>query len=109
VDSAADTVNITTLNSKPVAEAGPEQTVTVGAQVTLDGSGSNDADDNPLTYAWSFTSVPDTSTAVLADPLTVSPSFTADVLGLYVAQLIVNDGTVDSDPDTVNIVAVTGN
>ena len=31
----------------------------------------------------------------------------ADVLGSYVVQLIVNDGTVDSAPDTVAITATT--
>lgn len=32
----------------------------------------------------------------------VHPSFMVDVVGTYVVQLIVNDGTVDSGPNTVN-------
>jgi outer membrane autotransporter protein len=40
-------------NSPPVADAGPDQTVNQGATVTLDGSGSSDADaDTVLTYTW---------------------------------------------------------
>jgi len=43
----------------------------------------------------------------LSDPTTVNPTFVVDVVGTYVIQLIVNDGTVDSDPDSLNV--VTGN
>jgi hypothetical protein len=103
LDSAPATVTITTQNSKPVANAGPDQTVFVGATVTLDGSKSSDADGDPLTYKWSFTSLPTGSTAVLSDPTAVNPTFHVDKPGVYVAQLIVNDGTLDSSPSTVTI------
>ncbi len=52
----------------PVADAGPDQSVTTGATVTLDGSGSTDADGDSLTYSWSLTSVP-TGTALLFQTL----------------------------------------
>ena len=39
----------------------------------------------------------------LSDPTAVNPRFTVDVTGTYVAQLIVNDGMIDSAPDTVTI------
>ena len=106
VDSAADTVTITTLNSPPIARAGADQTAPVGATVTLDGSGSSDVDGNALAFQWSLTSRPAGSTAVLSDPAAVAPAFTIDVPGTYVAQLIVNDGTVNSAPDTVSITTV---
>ena len=101
--SAPDTVTISTTNSAPVAGAGPDQTVLVGTSVTLDGQGSHDADGNALTFQWALTSRPAGSTAALSDPAAVSPTFTIDRPGLYVAQLVVRDGTVDSAPDTVTI------
>jgi hypothetical protein len=94
---------------KPVANAGPDQTVTAGATVQLDGSGSTDANEDLLSYQWSLTTRPAGSTATLSDPGASNPTFVADVAGMYVAQLIVNDGTVDSDPDTVTVNAESGN
>ena len=103
VSSDADSVTISTQNSKPVADAGLDQSIFVDDLVTLDGSGSNDVDGDTLTFSWSFTSVPAASNATLSDSTGVAPTLTADVAGMYVVQLIVNDGTVDSDPDTVVI------
>ena len=100
-DSAPDAVNITTENSPPVANAGPDQTALVGDTVTLDGGGSTDVDGNALSYTWDFTSMPAGSVAVFDNPAAVNPSFVVDLPGTYVVQLIVNDGVVDSSPDTV--------
>ena len=90
-------------NSEPVADAGPDRTVFLAETVTLDGSGSRDADGDPLTFSWSLTSVPAGSTATLSDPAAVMPSFVVDLPGAYVVQLVVNDGTTDSAPDTATI------
>lgn len=103
VDSDPETVTITTLNSKPVANAGPAQSALVGQTVQLDGSGSRDADRDSLTYFWSFTSAPTGSITTLLNDTTVNPTFAPDVAGLYVVQLIVNDGKTDSDPDTATV------
>ncbi|MCM3901685.1 MAG: PKD domain-containing protein [Pyrinomonadaceae bacterium] len=103
INSAPDTVIISTQNSTPVANAGPDQSTSVGSTVQLDGSGSNDVDGDPLTFQWSFVSRPAGSTATLTGPTTVIPTFLADQPGTYVIQLIVNDGFVDSAPDTVMI------
>lgn len=105
LSSAASTVTITTTNTPPVANAGPSQSVAPGAFVTLDGSQSSDADGDPLTYKWAFLSVPLGSNAALTGATTKSPTFTADLAGTYVVQLIVNDGFANSNPVTVTITA----
>jgi hypothetical protein len=102
--SAPATVTISTTNTVPVADAGADQLgLPVGATAVLDGLGSSDADGQPLTYRWSLLLRPAGSNAVLDDPSSVTPHFLADVAGDYVAQLIVDDGVVDSAPDTVLI------
>jgi len=104
-DSPADTVVVGTLNSPPVAHAGPDQQVIAGAIVELDGGASSDVDGQTLTYAWSIISAPQGIIPVLSDSSAVRPTFPADLPGVYVAQLVVNDGTADSTPDTVSITA----
>ena len=107
--SAPATVTITTGgNTAPEAHAGANQQVGAGAAVTLDGSGSLDADNQALTYAWSLLSIPEGSGAELAGARTATPAFTADVAGTYVAQLIVNDGMASSSPATTTITAEAG-
>ncbi|MGE5551562.1 MAG: PKD domain-containing protein [Bacteroidota bacterium] len=93
-------------NRPPVANAGPDQTVPVSTTVTLNGNGSSDPDGNTLMYRWVFTAKPDNSVANLQGATTVQASFYADVAGIFTVRLMVNDGTVDSAPDTVNITVV---
>ncbi|WP_026362143.1 PKD domain-containing protein [Geopsychrobacter electrodiphilus] len=101
--STADMVTVTaaTSNYAPVANAGSDQNVTTGSLVSLDGSASTDAETSPLSYSWSFASVPSGSSALLSDPTAVNPSFTADLDGLYTLNLVVNDGLLSSAVDSV--------
>lgn len=99
--SASQTVNIA-----PVADAGGDQSVDVGSAVQLDGSKSSDANNDPLTYTWAIVSRPASSAAALSDSRIVNPSFIADAAGAYNINLIVNDGKVDSLPDSAIITAV---
>nr|WP_154402259.1 PKD domain-containing protein [Ornithinimicrobium cavernae] len=89
-------------NEAPVADAGPDQTAITGDTVTLDGTGSTDPDGDDLSYAWTLTS-PSGSTSVLDGSETAQPSFAPDLAGAYTAELVVNDGTEPSAPDTVTI------
>ena len=99
------TITVATGNLPPVANAGPDQTVTAGQQVTLDGSGSSDPNGDPLTYSWCLKGRPVGSTATLSGANTAHPTFTPDVAGSYVFCLTVSDGTATSASDTVVVEA----
>jgi hypothetical protein len=103
--SAPATVTISTSNSPPIADAGPDQAITlVGTTVHLNGSTSYDPDGDPFTYAWSLVLRPSGSAATLAGATTAMPSFVADVRGDYVAQLVVTDSFgATSSADQVTI------
>jgi hypothetical protein len=100
-------VNVTSNNVAPIANAGLSESAVVGQTVTLNGSGSNDPDGDPLTYKWSLASAPSASQAVISNPNAQVASFVPDLPGTFVAQLIVNDGLVDSPPATAQIQVVT--
>ena len=101
----SDVVDIVVLpNSPPVANAGADQgPINTGTTVTLNGGASTDPDGNPLTYHWTQVSGPPVT---LINPASATPTFVApNVTGTQniVFQLVVNDGSVDSTPDTVTI------
>jgi fibronectin type 3 domain-containing protein len=100
--SPTDTVTIIVngVNSVPTANAGPDQVINTEEIVTLNGSESSDADGDPLTYHWTQTGG---SAVTLSDPIGSQPTFIATSSGAFVFSLIVNDGELDSVPDTVNI------
>ncbi len=89
-------------NTAPVAAPGADQMIRLGERVVLDGSGSFDAEDDPLTYSWSMIR-PQSSDAMLEDETMAVAGFLPDVPGDYTATLVVNDGKVDSVPATISI------
>ena len=104
--SAPDTVLITVTqgnqgNRPPVANAGPDQTVTVSAgalaHVRLDGSGSYDPDGDTLHYIWYWMvgNLPFQTSGV--NPVIQLPQ------GQHVITLVVHDNKVYSTEDTVTI------
>ena len=101
--SQADTVTISFDNIKPVANAGGNQSVTVGNTVALDGSASFDANLDPLFYSWSIVSKPTGSTAQLSSPDTIITSIMTDLTGDYVISLVISDGFVSSEPNNATI------
>ena len=89
-------------NVAPTANAGTDLSVTVGDQVCLTGNGSDD-DGDLLTYSWQFTSTPLNSIALFSSTYIAAPCFTADEAGVFVAELTVNDGLINSAPSAVTI------
>jgi hypothetical protein len=88
----------------PRAVAGPDQDFTVPhggkARVTLDGSGSIGPECRPLTYLW--TSVIDDAPFAGTQPV-----FTVELSpGTYVFALVVNNGIMDSEPNTCTVTIV---
>lgn len=92
------------INQTPLANAGPDQTVEVNNNVTLDGSASSDPESEPLSYAWQLVSSP--VTVNLSYPTPSTATFTPTDAGIYKFALQVDDGRNTSPPDTV-IISVT--
>ena len=95
-------------NEAPVANAGTDQEVEHGASITLDGTGSTDADDDTLTYEWAFTEVPAASTIESGDITnlnTATATFAPDAAGIYTLRLTVGDGDL-SNSDVVLVTVI---
>lgn len=116
IDGGSSPPETNAVNSVPVANPGPDQTVLNGVPVSLNAGGSTDADGDILRYSWVFVSRPAGSAADLEPPLGVEEvnlpfdprqSFTPDIAGPYVVQLTVTDGFPESTvTDTVTITSV---
>jgi hypothetical protein len=74
-------------NQPPIANAGPDQTVTVGTLVTLNGSQSSDPDGDPITFQWRFVSIPEGSAATLTDADKAQATFTPTSRGSIFSRL----------------------
>jgi len=88
------TVNISWLNTPPLADAGDDLTINEGESVLLDGSGSYDLDDGIKTYHWRQTAgIP----SALSDPMISNPSIIAPDIGsgetVLTFELTVSDNT----------------
>ena len=82
----------------PVASAGSDQVVIAGAGVTLDGSGSQDADGDTLTYAWVQTAGAPVALSSATDPVV---TFTAPAKGAALTfMLTVSDASSSARVDT---------
>jgi hypothetical protein len=89
--SSPATLVVSTVNSMPIANAGADQKAVIGQAIRLDGSRSYDVDGDGLSYSWTLASKPAGSAAVLNASALVRPSFTPDVAGSYIANLVVAD------------------
>ncbi len=104
--SSSDTtlVTVRNVNQVPVASAGPPQTVDERTVVTLDGSGSSDADPGTtLTYAWTQVGTPAVTLlgATGAHPSFVAPEVTGDTTLTF--RLVVSDQAASSAPAEVTV------
>lgn len=81
----------------PVADAGPNQTITVGGTVKFDGSASTD-DIGISNYTWNFTY--DDEVQLLYG---VTPEFTFSVVGTYVVTLNVTDSVGNHGTDSMTV------
>jgi len=94
-------------NQPPIANAGPDQTVEQtspeGANVTLDGTGSSDPNNDPLTYFWNWTggSISGVSPTVILPPGMTNITLTVDD-GEFNSTDIVSITVADSEPPYVN-------
>jgi hypothetical protein len=106
--SDTDTVIITATrsNDAPTADAGADQTVYVGTSVTLNGTGSSDPENDPLSYSWRLVTKPSGSVASLSDPTAARPTMSADRAGSYALELTVSDGVEVSLPDQMTVTAI---
>ena len=101
--STPDRVRVAFNNLAPTCNAGGNQSITLGATVTLDGSQTTDANGDALAYQWSLVSQPVGSTSGIANAAQVFAQITPDEPGTYVASLSASDGRVSCIPSSTSI------
>lgn len=110
-DSIAITVNDVGLgaNTPPTADAGSDRTAASNSGVTLDGSASDDADGDVLTFAWVQTAGQNVSLSGAGgeQPTFTAPNVASGATETLSFQLTVDDGA-DSAVDTVDVLVQEG-
>ena len=92
-----DTAGAVLRPGRPVADPGPDRTITQGA-TTLSAAGSLFAS----TYSWSIVSGPNGAT--LTNPNSAQPTFNAAADGTYVLQLVASKDATQSAPAQLTLV-----
>ena len=99
------TLGVNSCNVPPVANAGAPQNVLIGTTVTLDGSATSDANNDPIGYKWSILQTPSGSTAALTSTTSVKTTFVPERAGVYVITLVASDGKSSSALATTTVTA----
>jgi hypothetical protein len=98
-ETASDIAISVSANSPPIADAGPDIAVLAGSLVTLDGSGSTDAE-GPLTFLWSGSDLSDPGAAIASIEV---PDTGRDYVRYYTLQVTDTDGVSDTDQVKVSV------
>jgi hypothetical protein len=106
-DTDSDILTIVTGNFRPVADAGPDQTVLEKSEVTLDGSESFDRDDGIDYYLWKQISGPSVTLSAedVEQPTFTAPAVEEDETTILIFELTVADqaGQEETDSTTVPV------
>src|SRR5207248_11121677 len=107
-DSLAVSSNRVTIyvNQPPIVAAGPDQSISFGQTVTLDGAVSDDGlPSATLSSSWSLVSGP--GQVVIADAHSTSTTSNFSAAGTYVFRLTATDGALNNfDEATVTVIPV---
>jgi hypothetical protein len=90
-------------NRAPVAIAGSDLAVDIFRPARFDGSASYDPDGDEIGYRWDLVAVPYGGTAELSTSVGTTTEFTPNAVGVWVVRLTVSDGSLDSEPDILQV------
>lgn len=109
VSSIADTVIVTVLNQnrKPIAYAGSDFSVKENELIELNGSASFDPDSDSLRFVWRSTSGILINDSIAVNPKLFAPEVNTDQQLIFT--LVVNDGKLFSNPDSVIVTVILSN
>ncbi len=100
------TITVSAGNQAPTVDAGPDQTVDIGAGATLTGIVTDDGLPNPpaaVTVGWTKVSGPGSVT--FADSTALSTTASFSVTGVYLLRLTADDGALTASDDVTISVA----